>query len=116
MSRKFENAGFFCERCGRAVAPLNNGSYRNHCPFCLCSKHVDVRPGDRRQVCNGMMEPIGLVYKAQKGYQIVHRCLRCRMVKVNKVAEYTIQPDDWDVLLKLKNGERRGKVEGLSGR
>jgi RNHCP domain len=101
MSRKQENAGFVCERCGRAVAPLTNGSYRNHCPFCLFSKHVDVRPGDRSESCNGMMEAIGLVYHSQKGYQIIHRCLRCRAVKVNKVAEYTVQPDEIEQLVKL---------------
>ncbi|WDF05905.1 RNHCP domain-containing protein [Shouchella hunanensis] len=34
-----------------------NGSYRNHCPFCLYSKHQDIIPGDRASTCGGLMEP-----------------------------------------------------------
>jgi hypothetical protein len=38
---------FVCEHCGKAVEPLAKGSYRNHCPHCLWSKHVDdVGPGE----------------------------------------------------------------------
>lgn len=94
MSRELENSGFRCENCGADVLPLTNGSYRNHCPFCLYSKHVDFRPGDRKSSCHGLMEPIDLIYKAKKGYQIVHRCLKCGVRRVNKVAVDTVQPDD----------------------
>ncbi len=94
MSRREENAGFVCEHCGARVVPLTNGSYRNHCPSCLYSKHVDEAPGDRRSTCHGLMRPIGLVYKRKKGYQIVHQCLKCGVIRVNKVAVDTVQPDD----------------------
>lgn len=94
MGRREENAGFVCEHCGAHVKPLTNGSYRNHCPVCLYSKHVDVVPGDRRSTCHGLMRPVDLVYKRNKGYQLVHRCLRCGVEKVNKVADDTVQPDD----------------------
>ena len=60
MSRRKENSQFLCEQCGRHVLPLSNGSYRNHCPFCLFSKHVDILPGDRASDCGGLMEPVGL--------------------------------------------------------
>jgi len=101
MSRSNQNVGFKCENCGRNVLPLTNGSFRNHCPFCLYSKHVDFVPGDRLHLCDGMMQPVGVQYNPRKGYQIIHRCLRCGFVKVNKAATDTDQPDNWDLLIKL---------------
>lgn len=94
MDRRQQNAGFVCEHCGAHVEPLTNGSYRNHCPFCLYSKHVDEAPGDRQSACRGLMRPTGLVYRRNKGYQLVHQCLKCGVVRVNKVAVDTVQPDD----------------------
>ena len=68
MSKRQKNTGFICEYCGRKVLPLSNGSYRNHCPFCLFSKHIDIKPGDRMNKCEGLMGPIGLKYKSGKGF------------------------------------------------
>jgi hypothetical protein len=101
MSRKDENTGFACEKCGRVVLPLSNGSYRNHCPFCLFSRHVDKEPGDRRETCGGLMAPVGIQYRAGKGYQIIHRCLVCGAERVNKAAVNTIQPDDIEALARI---------------
>lgn len=39
---------FICEHCGQHVPKLGY-SCRNHCPYCLYSKHVDVNPGDRQE-------------------------------------------------------------------
>jgi hypothetical protein len=86
------------------VVPLTNGSYRNHCPNCLWSRHVDVTPGDRASGCGGLMAPVGLRYKPGKGYQVVHRCERCGATAVNRVAEDTVQADDLDALLRLPPG------------
>lgn len=101
MSRKNENVGFLCEQCGQTVVPLDNGSYRNHCPFCLFSKHVDVVPGDRNSGCRGLMKPVDLKFKSAKGYQIVHRCRRCGLEKINRVAENTVQPDVIEELIRI---------------
>ena len=101
MNRKTENSSFTCEFCDRKVQASTNGSYRNHCPFCLYSKHVDDRPGDRMSMCRGLMEPIGLQFKSGKGFQIVHKCIRCGKRAVNIVATDTIQPDEIDELTKL---------------
>ncbi len=101
MSRKDENTGFVCEHCGRRIVALTNGSYRNHCPSCLYSKHVDTTPGDRASQCGGMMEPIGLRHKSGKGFQIVHKCLRCSEQQVNKVASDTVQPDEVETIVSL---------------
>ena len=101
MGRKDENSGFVCEFCRAEVHPLVNGSYRNHCPRCLYSKHVDVVPGDRADDCRGLMAPVSTIWKSGKGYQIVHRCLDCGAERVNRVAEDREQPDDFAVLLQL---------------
>jgi hypothetical protein len=100
MSRSTENTGFRCAYCGSMVEPVTNGSYRNHCPFCLHSLHVDIMPGDRQNTCCGLMVPVGLRY-SKKGYQIVFRCCRCGSNGVNLVAENTQQPDDFNNLLSL---------------
>lgn len=101
MSRDSENTGFICEHCGKRVELLDNGSYRNHCPFCLYSKHVDDAPGDRASTCGGLMEPVGYKFNSKKGYQIVHRCQKCGKVMLNKVATACRQPDDLDRILRL---------------
>ena len=81
---------FVCEHCNAQVADLSNGSYRNHCPHCLWSKHVDQDgPGDRLSVCKGMMEPIGMDHDGKKGWLIVHQCTKCGKKIPNKAA-----PDD----------------------
>jgi len=101
MSRKNENTGFTCVHCKKPVSALTNGSYRNHCPFCLYSLHVDNTIGDRESDCFGEMEPEEIIYKSKKGYQIVHVCLKCKVKRVNKIAENTGMPDDLNVILKL---------------
>lgn len=50
---------FICENCGRKVSKLGY-SCRNHCPYCLHSKHVDKNPGDRAEECHGDLEPVSL--------------------------------------------------------
>ena len=83
------------------MLPVDNGGYRSHCPFCLYSKHVDIEPGDRLNQCLGLMKPAGLRYKPGKGYQVVHRCLVCGRKSVNRIAERTVQPDVFDLIVKL---------------
>ena len=51
--------GFICENCNKEVSPLRYSS-RDHCPFCLYSKHVDINPGDRNNTCKGLLKPIGI--------------------------------------------------------
>jgi hypothetical protein len=81
---------FICEHCKKEVSPLPHGSYRNHCPFCLYSKHVDDQgPGDRASLCQGLMEPVGLDQVSGKGWLLIHRCTICKKEIRNKAA-----PDD----------------------
>ena len=37
---------FICENCGKTVEKLGY-TCRNHCNYCLYSKHVDINPGDQ---------------------------------------------------------------------
>ena len=103
--RERENTGFTCENCRKEVAALTNGSYRNHCPRCLYSKHVDHTQGDRLSRCGGLMAPVGLDFRGDKGFQIVHQCLRCRTERKNRVAVDTVQPDDLELLASLSGLE-----------
>jgi uncharacterized protein with PIN domain len=98
--RELQNTTFICENCGAEVVPLTNGSFRNHCPFCLHSKHVDIEPGDRKDICLGLLVPIGLI-KVKKGLQLIHRCAKCNKVSLNLVAQDTVQEDNIDQLAKL---------------
>ena len=44
---------FTCENCHKEVKPLGYTA-RDHCPYCLYSKHVDINPGDRQNTCKGL--------------------------------------------------------------
>lgn len=78
------NNPFVCENCSQKVPPAGSGKCRNHCPNCLYSKHVDISPGDRKHSCKGLMKPVRLEKRKDSLY-IQHRCLKCGMLKWNKV-------------------------------
>ncbi len=96
--------GFICKNCGCEVLPLKVTS-RNHCPFCLCSLHVDINPGDRANDCGGILRPIQALPDPKRGFIIIHRCDRCGATVRNKAAhEAKIQPDNMELLIKLTAG------------
>ena len=102
--RKNDNS-FVCANCGKVVEPLGYSS-RNHCPFCLCSLHVDVNPGDRANGCGGLLVPIRAETDPKKGYIIIHKCMKCGEIRRNRAAhEAKVQPDDLKKLIKLTAGE-----------
>ena len=81
---------FICIHCGRGVAPPETGTHnRNHCPYCLSSRHVDLRPGDRRSGCRGTMEAVGVHVQVNGEWSIIHRCCSCGILKMNRIG-----PDD----------------------
>ena len=43
---------FICENCHQKVSKLNYTA-RDHCPYCIYSKHVDILPGDRKNTSKG---------------------------------------------------------------
>lgn len=87
--------------CERDVPALTSGSYRNHCPYCLASRHVDVVPGDRAEMCRGLMPAIGVEYSAKKGWVIIHHCTQCGAVRKNKAALDDAVSDNFDRIIEL---------------
>lgn len=90
---------FECCNCRRNVSSLDliGTKHRNHCPFCLWSKHVDLKKsGDRKAKCSGEMKPIGLTFKQegkdkygktkQGEIMIIHECLVCGKISINRIA------------------------------
>lgn len=78
---------FTCIHCGTPVAIAAWGTrHRNHCPHCLWSRHVDIKPGDRACLCRGSMEPIALWQKTDGELMILHRCTQCGTIKANRCA------------------------------
>ena len=94
-----DNETFRCRRCKMLVGPVQvGGKHRNHCPYCLFSRHVDGRvPGDRASDCGGVMAPIGIFTRPKGEQAIVHRCLSCGFERHNRVAA----DDDWEMVLQL---------------
>ena len=86
---------FICDNCHRNVAKLEY-SARDHCPYCLFSKHVDILPGDRKNDCTGLLVPIG-VEKYKSSYKIIYRCSKCNEIHKNIVA----RDDDFNKIIVL---------------
>lgn len=75
-----------CGNCRQAVPGRAPGTeHRNHCPHCLWSRHVDIRPGDRRSGCRGLMEPVALWVRRGE-WVLIHRCRDCGILKANRAA------------------------------
>ena len=93
------NEGFDCIGCGMKVEPIRyGGGYRNHCFRCLASRHMDGPvPGDRASRCEGKMPAVGLFYKRTGEQVLIHKCVRCGLVRYNRVAA----DDDEEAILKL---------------
>ena len=90
-----KNEDFTCNNC---MAYVKGNGYTNHCPKCLCSKHVDLNiPGDRMSSCNGIMKPINLEIKNNE-YIITHKCIKCNRIKKNTVSK----DDNFEALLSIK--------------
>ena len=89
------NEGFQCIVCDTSVPPASSG-YRNHCPRCLSSLHVDRFPGDRAEACAAIMDPVGLS-RRHGAWVIAHRCRACGRVRNNTVAA----DDVWERLVEV---------------
>jgi len=89
------NESFICEYCNKEV---QKSSYtaRDHCPFCLYSKHVDINPGDRQNKCHGLLEPIG-IEKFKDSYKILYKCIKCGETHKNIIEK----DDDMNIIINL---------------
>jgi hypothetical protein len=68
---------FSCIVCGHLV---HGDGYRNHCPHCLSSLHVDNNPGDRKAKCRGIMDVVDIEMNHGR-LVFVQKCRKCRMQK-----------------------------------
>lgn len=104
------NHDFKCLSCKKQVSTDNliGTLNRNHCPFCLFSKHVDQdSPGDRKAECQSLMEPVGLTFKKegldkygkekQGEIMLIHFCLKDQKISINRIAG----DDDSEMILKI---------------
>ena len=87
--------GFICKNCKKEVKPLGYTS-RDHCPYCLYSKHADINPGDRNNTCQGLLEPIG-IEKYKDTYKIIYKCKSCNKEHKNIMAK----DDDMDKIIEI---------------
>jgi hypothetical protein len=111
--------GFDCLHCHAFVALEYSRSgvhNRNHCPYCLWSRHLDLQsPGDRLSACKAGMQPVGLTLKkTRKKYgpgqgelMLIHVCADCGSISINRIAadddphrvfgvfEFPPEPEAW---------------------
>ena len=80
-----KDESFICENCNKKVNPLNYTT-RDHCPYCLYSKHVDINPGDRKNTCRGLLQPIE-IEKYKDTFKIIYKCCKCGTTHKNIVAK-----------------------------
>jgi DNA-directed RNA polymerase subunit RPC12/RpoP len=92
------NHDFSCMHCHLPVSAsmlISKVHNRNHCPYCLWSRHLDLfKPGDRLSACKAEMRPIGLAFKRERNryapslgeLMIVHQCSDCGKFSLNRSA------------------------------
>ena len=90
---------FICENCHKEVIKLGYTA-RDHCPYCLYSKHVDINPGDRSNTCKGLLKPID-IEKFKDTYKIIYKCQKCGEIHKNIMAN----DDDFDLIIELSKKE-----------
>ncbi|MFA6184078.1 MAG: RNHCP domain-containing protein [Parcubacteria group bacterium] len=102
LAKKFQKKkeDFICENCSFLVV---GDGYTNHCPRCLCSKHVDKNPGDRLEICGGLMKPVGLELRKGGKYFLLHKCDKCGFERFNKVND----KDNFDSVIKISGGFKK---------
>ena len=90
---------FTCVHC-EAEVPFGGRRPRDHCPFCLHSRHVDEVPGDRAATCGGVLRPVR-VEPSRKGWMIVYRCVTCGTARRNRVLDDVVPADATGVVRRL---------------
>lgn len=87
---------FTCEVCGKQIKSLGYTA-RDHCPYCLSSKHVDINPGDREATCHGILKPVAIEPFKKGNYKIVYKCEKCGIQKKNIAAK----DDNFDLIVQI---------------
>ena len=84
---------------GKNVSKLVYSS-RDHCPYCLYSKHVDINPGDRANECKGLLRPVG-IEKFKETFKILYICQKCKEQHKNVMAK----DDDINKVIEISKSE-----------
>jgi hypothetical protein len=105
-----KDGDFKCLHCRNHVVQtpcLSGVQNRNHCPYCLWSKHVDLhQSGDRLAACKSQMRPVGLALKkSRKKYgaenagelMLIHQCEGCGKVSINRIAADDLSDSLYDI-------------------
>ena len=90
-----KDENFICDNCKKYVNKLSYTA-RDHCPYCLYSKHVDINPGDRLNTCTGLLKPID-IEKFKNTYKIIYICEKCWQTHKNIMAK----DDSIDLLIEV---------------
>ncbi len=106
---------FVCMVCHNSVsaeAAISGVRNRNHCPYCLSSRHLDLfEAGDRLSACKARMRPVALTLKktakkypgaGQGELMLVHLCDECGKPSINRIAA----DDDLATLLQVLEESR----------
>jgi DNA-directed RNA polymerase subunit RPC12/RpoP len=105
-----------CSNCKKQFSlNLPGKSHRDHCPHCLCSVHIDSKPGDRSVWCGkgepgtkefiySVLIPIARSAENSPSY-ILYQCEKCGKQKVNIQAS----DDNFNELQKLPVREFKAK-------
>ena len=97
-SKRFKmiDESFVCEVCKQNVEKLEYTA-RDHCPYCLSSKHLDINPGDRNANCGGILIPIDIEKSKKDSLKIIYKCNKCGTIKKNKAAS----DDNYEMILEI---------------
>jgi DNA-directed RNA polymerase subunit RPC12/RpoP len=111
---------FVCLACRNFVsaeAALSGAHNRNHCPYCLSSRHLDLyKAGDRLSACKAHMRPMALTLKRtgkkynqpnQGEMMLIHLCDECGKLSINRIAA----DDDIKAVLEIFEGSRKLDTE-----
>lgn len=117
-----KKGGFRCCNCGHwaSFSEFMGTEHRNHCSFCLWSKHVDLKkPGDRKSKCQARMKPIGLTFKhegvdkygipRQGELMLIHECV-CEKLSINRIAG----DDNTETILRVFEESQRLSPEKMN--
>lgn len=106
-----------CHNFVSAEAALSGVHNRNHCPYCLSSRHLDLyEAGDRLSACKARMRPMALTLKKtgkkynqpnQGEMMLIHLCDECGKLSINRIAA----DDDLETVLEIFEGSRKLDVE-----
>lgn len=100
----------YCHNFVSAEAALSGVHNRNHCPYCLSSRHLDLfEAGDRLSACKSRMKAVALTLKRSTHkyvrpgdgeLMLVHICEDCGKVSINRIAA----DDDNEKVMDLVTG------------